>query len=78
VASSPTCENGTQTRARMFKSACRQPFVPANGLLYTFPVQCECFPMLRGTMGLSSEKPGELAAGPRLERKGAAPKPRPC
>ncbi len=66
-------ENGTQTRSRMFKSACRQPFVPANGLLYTFPVQCECFPMLRGTMGLSSEKPGELAAGPRLDRKSAAP-----
>ncbi|MBV8881359.1 MAG: PQQ-binding-like beta-propeller repeat protein, partial [Planctomycetaceae bacterium] len=74
----PECEftdlaDGTQTRARMFKSACRQPFVPANGLLYTFPVQCECFPMLRGTMGLSSEKPAELAAGPRLERIGAAP-----
>jgi len=66
-------ENGTQTRARMFKSACRQPFVPANGLLYTFPVQCECFPMLRGTMGLSSEKPSELAAGPRLDRRGPAP-----
>jgi hypothetical protein len=43
----PECEftdfaDGTQTRARMFKSACRQPFIPANGLLYTFPVQCEC------------------------------------
>src|SRR6185369_6475561 len=68
----PECEftdfaDGTQTRSRMFKSACRQPFIPANGLLYTFPVQCECFPMLRGTMGLSSEKPAEIAAGARLE-----------
>ncbi|HLH27874.1 MAG TPA: PQQ-binding-like beta-propeller repeat protein, partial [Acidimicrobiales bacterium] len=79
----PECEftdlaDGTQTRARMFKSACRQPFVPANGLLYTFPVQCECFPMLRGTMGLSSGKPAGPAAGPRLERVAAAPaSPRP-
>jgi outer membrane protein assembly factor BamB len=74
----PECEftdlaDGTQTRSRMFKSACRQPFVPANGLLYTFPVQCECFPMLRGTMGLSSEKPAGLAEGPRLEKSGALP-----
>jgi outer membrane protein assembly factor BamB len=74
----PECEftdlaDGTQTRARMFKSACRQPFVPANGLLYTFPVQCECFPMLRGTMGLSSEKPPGLAEGPRLQKGAAEP-----
>jgi len=76
----PECEftdlaDGTQTRARMFKSACRQPFIPANGLLYTFPVQCECFPMLRGTMGLSSEKPSEIAAGPRLEKGAPASAP---
>lgn len=78
----PECEftdlaDGTQTRSRMFKSACRQPFIPANGLLYTFPVQCECFPMLRGTMGLSSDKPAEPLAGPRLEKgaSGAAPGP---
>jgi outer membrane protein assembly factor BamB len=76
----PECEftdfaDGTQTRSRMFKSACRQPFIPANGLLYTFPVQCECFPMLRGTMGLSSEKPSELAAGPRLEKGAPASAP---
>lgn len=45
-------ETGQQSRARMFRAACRNPFVPANGLLNTFPVQCECFPMLRGYMGL--------------------------
>jgi outer membrane protein assembly factor BamB len=69
----PECEftdlaDGTQTRSRIFKSACRQPFIPANGLLYTFPVQCECFPMLRGNMGLSSAKPAELASAGRLEK----------
>jgi outer membrane protein assembly factor BamB len=76
----PECEftdlaDGTQTRARMFKSACRQPFIPANGLLYTFPVQCECFPMLRGTMGLSSERAAGVAAGPRLEKGPSGPVP---
>lgn len=77
----PECEftdfaDGTQTRSRMFKSACRQPFIPANGLLYTFPVQCECFPMLRGTMGLSSDKPVGAAAGlTKLEKGAPAPAP---
>jgi len=65
-------ETGQQSRARMFKSACRLPFIPANGLLYTFPVQCECWPMLRGYMALSSGAPASLAAGPRRE-SGAAP-----
>ncbi|HEY3324561.1 MAG TPA: PQQ-binding-like beta-propeller repeat protein [Planctomycetota bacterium] len=46
-------KTGAQTRGRMAKSGCRMPFIPANGLLYTFPVQCECFPMLHGYMALS-------------------------
>ncbi|MHC4251290.1 MAG: outer membrane protein assembly factor BamB family protein [Planctomycetota bacterium] len=46
--------SGERDRARMFRAACRNPFIPANGLLYTFPVQCECFPMLRGYMALQS------------------------
>ncbi len=76
----PECEftdfaTGKQTRTRMFKAACRQPFIPANGLLYTFPLQCECYPMLRGYMGLSSEKPAEIASAPRVERGPAAPAP---
>ncbi len=66
----PECEftdlaTGAQSRSRMFKSACRLPFIPANGLLYTFPVQCECYPMLRGYMGLASGTAPEIAAGPR-------------
>jgi outer membrane protein assembly factor BamB len=59
-------ETGQRTRSRIFKSACRLPFIPANGLLYTFPVQCECFPMLRGYMALApGEPPAGLAALPR-------------
>lgn len=66
-------ETGEQTRARMFKSACRLPFIPANGLLYTFPVQCECWPMLRGYMALSSGAPASIAAGPRRVEGPPAP-----
>jgi outer membrane protein assembly factor BamB len=68
-------ETGQVTRSRIFKAACRLPFIPANGLLYTFPVQCECYPMLRGYMGLSSAGPGEIASGPRRQGSpaGAAP-----
>ena len=60
---------GEQTQARMAKSACRLPFTPANGLLYTFPVQCECFPMLRGYMGLArSTADLKINSAPRLQR----------
>ena len=58
--------SGKQSRARMFKSACRLPFIPANGLLYSFPVQCECYPMLRGYMGLTSTAPPKPPSTPRL------------
>jgi len=61
-------ESGERSRARMFKSACRLPFIPANGLLYTFPVQCECFPMLRGYMGMTSTPMPSNADGDVLER----------
>lgn len=30
--------------------------LPANGLLYTFPHGCGCYPMLRGILGLSSDE----------------------
>lgn len=52
----------------MFKSACRLPFIPANGLLYTFPVQCECFPMLRGYMGMTAKEMPTGADGVVLEK----------
>lgn len=74
----PECEftdlkTGERKQSRIFKSACRLPFIPANGLLYTFPVQCECFPMLRGYMALSPGLPSEaLAALPR-RTAGVAP-----
>jgi outer membrane protein assembly factor BamB len=66
-------ETGAQSRTRMFKSACRLPFIPANGVLYTFPVQCECWPMLRGYMALASGPTASLAAGPRRVEGPTAP-----
>ena len=76
-------ETGQQTQARMAKSACRLPFTPANGLLYTFPVQCECFPMLRGYMGLARSTADlkldsltpRLQRGPAWKRPEAAVEP---
>lgn len=64
-------KTGERARARMVKSACRLPFVPANGLLYTFPVQCECFPMLRGYMGLA-QTPGFRSPTTERLQKGPA------
>lgn len=64
-------ETGVQNRSRMVKSACRIAFVPANGLLYTFPVQCECFPMLRGYIGLAQSYGVELKT-PRLVASAAS------
>jgi len=61
--------------ARMARHACRIPFVPANGLLYTFPLQCECFPMLRGVMALASGPTPGIQPGPLLR---AAPTPAPA
>ena len=61
-------ETGRQSRARMTRSACRNPYVPANGLLYTFPVQCECFPMLRGYMGLAHMDSPDIKNAGRLTK----------
>ncbi len=77
----PECEftdlqTGGVSRARMFRAACRNPFVPANGLLNTFPVQCECFPMLRGYMGLGQTPRRAPAEEPLLRPAPAAPRGR--
>lgn len=68
-------ETGERAVARMVKGACRLPFVPAHGLLYTFPVQCECYPMLRGYMALAADPLPKEEPAPLLRpaRRGAAP-----
>jgi len=61
-------QTGEQTRARMVRHSCRLPFVPANGLLYAFPVQCECYPILRGYIGLAQTPRARDTGAPRLQQ----------
>ena len=40
------------------RNSCAQAsMLPANGLLYTFPHACGCYPMMRGFLGLTSDTP---------------------
>jgi outer membrane protein assembly factor BamB len=63
---------GAYHRPWGMKNACsRVSILPANGLIYTFPHQCICYPMLRGVLGLASEPPvlpGETHPSGTLER----------
>ena len=45
---------------RITKAACSRDagVVPANGLIYTFPKHCICWPMLRDYAALAPERPG--------------------
>ena len=46
----------TQTMNAITRGAChvlRTGYVPANGMLYTFPKHCVCFPMLNGNIALA-------------------------
>lgn len=54
------------------RSGCGSGFLPANGLVYTFPTRCDCYPLLRGYFGLTpvsglSAEPDDDMSG-RLER----------
>ncbi len=51
------------------RSACGSGFMPANGLVYTYPTRCNCYPMVRGYMGLW---PGPV---PAAEGASSAPEP---
>ncbi len=46
-------QTGQRYYSRIQKGACGLGFYPANGLLYTFPSHCICFPMLKGTNALA-------------------------
>ena len=54
-------ETGEYHHFEAARNSCRQAGVrPANGILYTFPHGCGCYPMLRGFLGLES-RPETLA-----------------
>jgi outer membrane protein assembly factor BamB len=62
-------KSGKYLRPWGFKNACSYGSVlPANGLIYTFPHQCRCYPMLRGIMGLASKLPPLPATGKLPEK----------
>lgn len=48
-------ESGTEVVFEAARSACGSGFFPANGLVYTLPTRCHCFPLVRGYLGLAPE-----------------------
>jgi outer membrane protein assembly factor BamB len=72
----------TQSSNVITRGAChvlRSGYVPANGMIYTFPKHCVCFPMLNGNIALASETapaPEEshpLERGPAFGKHSDAP-----
>jgi outer membrane protein assembly factor BamB len=65
VASGKTVTHGSA------RAPCGFGAVPANGMVYTFPTDCRCFPQLKGIMGLGTlvnGKPPAPDESARLQR----------
>lgn len=54
-------KSGDVVANRITKANCSREngWVPANGLVYTTPKHCTCWPMLRGFVSMASSKPGD-------------------
>ena len=67
-------ETGQVDANQITKTACSRDagVVPANGLLYTFPKHCICWPMLRDYAALASARPD---ATPRIDEMEFNPEP---
>ncbi len=50
------------------RSGCSFGFLPANGMLYSVPSLCTCYPVLRGFLALAPATADGAEPGPRLER----------
>ena len=60
------------TRFAAARNSCRTAgVIPANGLVYTFPHACACYPLVRGFLGLAAEGAG--SAAPPAERHETGP-----
>ena len=62
-------QSGKVIANRITKANCSQEngWVPANGLVYTTPKHCTCWPMLRGYVSMASKSPMDNAAMKPLE-----------
>ncbi len=64
---------GKEQKANVItRGAChilRSGYVPANGLIYTFPKHCVCFPMLNGTACLAPDNVAFRSAKERLQEE---------
>jgi outer membrane protein assembly factor BamB len=50
-------EDGALNRFQAARSGCASGFFPANGRVYSLPTRCNCYPMVRGYLGLSPAPP---------------------
>lgn len=62
-------ETGQIDANQITKTACSRDagVVPANGLIYTFPKHCICWPMLRDYAALAPARPGSTASWEDLQ-----------
>ena len=67
-------DTGAYRRFEAARTSCRTAgLVPANGLVYTFPHACGCYPMLRGFLAMETNpQAGSNAAGMNRLEKGPA------
>ncbi len=68
----------TQSANVITRGAChilRSGYVPANGMIYTFPKHCVCFPMLNGNIALAPDAAPVLGRSKDLESVRLAPVP---
>jgi outer membrane protein assembly factor BamB len=58
-------KTGKTKNTKASRAACRFTAIPANGMIYTFPTDCHCFPHLKGIMGLGPAPRAEVAPAER-------------
>jgi outer membrane protein assembly factor BamB len=71
-------KEGKTLTNRAVRAVCSFGYFVANGMVYTFPTDCKCYPWLRGTIGLSPstlETPITPDESPRLATGPAAGAP---
>ena len=61
-------ETGESFDAGCYKNACGVGQVPANGMVYTFPIACACCPYLRGFLAMAPAAAEQPAEAPEIER----------